>query len=103
MRGKVRMAWLLGATVALVVAYVLATEWGWLPRAQVVATGTIETPDGNTLKTRKYLRASRTAPHKMPGPGRLREEEVWELELPNGRWIECDGSDCLAAYEKAQH
>ena len=30
------MAWLLGATVALVVAYVLATQWGWLPRAQVV-------------------------------------------------------------------
>ncbi|AHB50213.1 hypothetical protein W911_11320 [Hyphomicrobium nitrativorans NL23] len=95
------MAWLLGGIVALVVAYILATQWGWLPRAQVVATGTIQTGDGTVLNTRKYLRASRKAPHKTPGPGKLLEEEVWEVELPNGRWAECEGDDCLAAYEKA--
>ena len=96
------MAWLLGGTVALVVAYILATQWGWLPRAQIVATGTITTSDGNTLNTRKYIRASRNAPHKTPGPGKLVEDEVWEVELPNGRWLECDGADCLAAVKKIE-
>ena len=102
MRKGVRLAWLFGAVVALVIAYVLATQWGWLPRARVVATGTIETTDGKILKTRKYMRASRSAPHKAPAPGRLKEEPVWEVELPNGRWMECDGEDCLATYERSR-
>lgn len=96
------MLWLLALVAVLVVGYILATEWGLLPRAQVVATGTIQTADGKTLKTRQYIRASRRTPHKAPGAGPLREEAVWEVELPNGRWIECDGADCLAAYEKMQ-
>lgn len=96
------MIWLAGIVAALIVAYVFATQWGLLPRTRVLATGTIETSDGNILKTRQYVRASRKVAHKTPGPGRLQEETVWEVELPNGRWIECEGSDCLAAYEKSR-
>lgn len=97
-----RMLWLAGITAALVAGYILATQWGLLPRARVVATGTIQTSDGKTLKTRQYIRASRNAPHKAPGPGVLTEQAVWEVELPNGRWVECEGDDCLAAYEKSR-
>ena len=96
------MLWLLGGVVALVVAYILATQWGWVPRARVIETGTLQTPDGNILKTRKYMRATRKAPHKSPAPGTLEEEAVWEVELPSGRWIECENGDCLAAYEKTE-
>lgn len=95
------MLWIVGIVFALAVGYVLATQWGLLPRARVVATGTIQTADGKILKTRQYLRTSRKVAHKTPGAGRLQEEAVWEVELPNGRWVECDGADCLATYEKA--
>lgn len=100
-KGK-RMLWLAVLAAALVVGYILATQWGLLPRARVVATGTIETADGKVLRTRQYIRASRKVPHKTPGAGTLREQAVWEVELPNGRWIECDGDDCLGTYEKTR-
>jgi hypothetical protein len=97
-RGK-RVLWILSGLIVLVVAYIAAWQWDLLPR-EVIATGTIDTRDGKTLKTRQFYRTSRAYQHKSPTPGPIRREAVWEVQLPSGRWIDCDGDDCLAAYEK---
>jgi hypothetical protein len=31
----------------------------------------------------------------------MTREAVWEVRLPDGRWIDCDGADCKGAAEKA--
>jgi hypothetical protein len=94
------MLWALGLLIAVTVAYLAAWQWDLLPR-DVIQTGTIQTPDGKTLKTRQFYRYSRKTTHKAPDPGTLERQAVWEVQLPSGRWIDCDGDDCLAAYEKA--
>jgi hypothetical protein len=93
------MWWVLALMVAAVVAYVLAWQWDLLPR-EVIATGTVTTSDGKILKTRQFLRSRRQDTYKSPAPGPLKREPVWEVQLPSGRWIDCDGEDCLAAYLK---
>lgn len=93
------MLWVLGIAVLLVVAYIAAWQWDLLPR-EVIATGTIETRDGKILKTRQFYRTSRARRTKSPAPGTLEKEAVWEVQLPSGRWIDCEGEDCLAAYER---
>ncbi|WP_139247751.1 hypothetical protein [Hyphomicrobium sp. CS1GBMeth3] len=94
-----RMVWVLGGLVVLVLAYIAAWQWDLLPR-QVIATGTVETRDGKTLKTRQYYRTSRDTTHKSPAPGPERKVAVWEVQLPSGRWVDCNGDDCLAAYDR---
>lgn len=94
------MLWIVGAALALVVATIAAWQWDLLPR-EVIATGTIETGDGKILKTRQFYRSSRVRTHKAPDPGTLKREAVWEVQLPSGRWIDCDGDDCRAAAERA--
>lgn len=95
------MVWILGFLVVAVAAYILAWQWDLLPR-EVVATGTVETRDGKILKTRQFYRTSRKYRHKSPAPGPIGKEAAWEVQLPSGRWIDCDGDDCLAAYERAR-
>jgi hypothetical protein len=94
------MLWIVAAAVAAVAAYILAWQWDLLPR-DVIATGSVTTRDGATLKTRQFYRSSRQDSYKSPAPGPLKREAVWEVQLPSGRWIDCDGADCLAAAEKA--
>lgn len=93
------MLWVLGTFVAVAAAYILAWQWDLLPR-DLISTGTIQTADGKALKTRQFYRSSRQEQYKSPAPGPLKREAVWEVQLPSGRWIDCDGADCLAAYEK---
>lgn len=101
MRKGGRMFWLVATAVAAaVVAYILAWQWDLLPR-DVIATGTITTSDGKTLKTRQFYRYSRQDTYKSP-PGPMKREAVWEVQLPSGRWVDCDGDDCLAAYERTR-
>jgi hypothetical protein len=88
---------LVATIIAGLVAYILAWQWDFLPR-DVIATGTILTPDGKALKTRHFYRASRQDAYKSPAPGPLVREAVWEVQLPSGRWVDCR-PDCLAAYE----
>jgi hypothetical protein len=92
------MVWIVGTIVAGVAAYILAWQWDLLPR-DVIATRTVQTADGKTLKIRQFYRSSRTTTHKSPDPGVLKREAIWEVQLPSGRWIDCKGSDCLAAYQ----
>ncbi len=94
------MVWALVGFVAVAAAYILAWQWDLLPR-DVIATGTIQTRDGKTLKTRQFYRSSREDAYKSPAPGPLKREAVWEVQLPSGRWIDCNGADCLAAFEKS--
>ena len=94
------MLWILGIAIALIAAYIAAWQWDLLPR-EVIATGTVETRDGKILKTRQFYRTSRHTPHKSPAPGPVKKEAAWEVQLPSGRWIDCDGDDCLAAYERS--
>jgi hypothetical protein len=100
MRKGGRVLWIVGIAVALVAAYIAAWQWDLLPR-DVIATGTIETRDGKILKIRKFYRSSRVTTHKAPDPGTLKREAAWEVQLPSGRWIDCDGDDCRAAAERA--
>lgn len=93
------MIWVLGGFILLVVAYIAAWQWDLLPR-EVIATGTIETPGGKTLKTRQFYRTTGESPYKSPAPGPTRKVAAWEVQLPSGRWVDCDGEDCLAAYER---
>lgn len=93
------MLWGLGALLAAIVAYALAWQWGFLAWG-IVSTGTVEARDGKVLETRAFYRSSRTQQHKSPAPGPPERELVWEVQLPSGRWVECDGADCLAAYER---
>lgn len=93
------MLWVLAIAVVAVAAYLVAWQWDLLPR-EVIATGTIATRDGKVLKTRQYYRSRRRDSYKSAAPGPLEREAVWEVELPSGRWIDCDGADCLAAYER---
>jgi len=94
------MFWLVGLIVAMVGAYLAAWQWDLLPR-NVIATGTVTTGDGKVLKTRQYYRTSRQDSHKSPSPGAIKSEAVWEVALPSGRWIDCDGADCRSAAERA--
>lgn len=89
-----------GLALAALAAYIAAWHWDPLPR-EVIATGTVETQDGKILKTRQFYRTSRETRHKSPAPGPLTKEAVWEVQLPDARWIACEGDDCLAAYERA--
>ncbi len=84
------MLWLLAILALAVGLVVVAWQWDYLPR-DVIATGTVELPDGRVLETRQYRRTSRQHTHKSPSPGHLVEEEVWEVRLPSGRWIDCGG------------
>ena len=94
------MFWLVGLIVVMVGATIVAWEWDLLPR-DVIATGTVTTSDGKVLKTRQYYRTLRQDAHKSPSPGALRREAVWEVELPSGRWVDCDGADCQPPAERA--
>lgn len=94
------MLWIVGVVIALVAAYIAAWQWDLLPR-EVIATGTVTTRDGKTLKTRQFYRYSRQDTHKSPVPGPLKREAVWEVQLPSGRWIDCGGADCADAAERA--
>jgi hypothetical protein len=94
------MLWIVGVVVALVVAYLAAWQWDLLPR-EVISTGTVTTSDGKVLKTRQFYRTSRQDTHKSPAPGPLTKTPAWEVQLPSGRWIDCDGEDCRAAAERA--
>lgn len=94
------MLWILGIAVVGVAAYLLAWQWDLLPR-EVIATGTVTTSDGKVLKTRQFYRSSRSYAHKSPFPGSLKREAVWEVQLPSGRWVDCDGEDCRATAERA--
>lgn len=92
--------WIVGGAVALIAVYFLAWQWGLLPR-EVMATGTVTMSDDKILKTRQFIRSSRLASHKSQTPGPLKREAVWEVQLPSGRWIDCDGEDCLGTAERA--
>lgn len=94
------MFWLVGLIVVMVAAYIAAWQWDVLPR-DVIATGTVTVGDGKVLKTRQYSRTSRQDTYKSPSPGPIRRDAVWEVELPSGRWIGCDGADCRSAAERA--
>jgi hypothetical protein len=93
------MLWALGGIVAVTVVYGLAWQWGLLSWG-IVSTGTVQARDGKVLETRAFYRSSRKQTHKSPAPGPLEKALVWEVKLPSGRWVECDGADCRAAYEK---
>jgi len=93
------MLWALGTVVLAIAAILVAWQWDLLPR-ETIATGTLRTPDGKVLKTRRYYRSSREERHKSPAPGPLQKIAVWEVQLPSGRWVDCDGEDCLTAYER---
>jgi hypothetical protein len=99
-RRRRRMFWLVGLIVVMVAAYIAAWQWDLLPR-DVIATGTVTVGDGKVLKTRQYNRTSRQDTYKSPSPGPIRRDAVWEVELPSGRWIDCDGADCRSAAERA--
>jgi hypothetical protein len=94
------MLWALGILAAITAAYILAWQWDLLPR-DVISTGTVQTADGKTLKIRQFYRSSRQEQYKSPAPGPLKRVAVWEVQLPSGRWIDCDGADCLATAENA--
>lgn len=94
------MLWIVGIGIAATIAYVAAWQWDLLPR-EVIATGTVTTSDGKVLKTRQFYRSSRTDTYKSPAPGPLTKEARWEVQLPSGRWIDCDGDDCRSAAERA--
>lgn len=95
-----RRAWVLAGVAAAVASYILAWQWDLLPR-DVIATGTIQTQGGKTLETREYYRTIQEKNYKSPAPGATKREGVWEVQLPGGRWIDCDGPDCLTAAERA--
>ncbi len=95
------MLWILGLTVVVIAGYIAAWQWDLLPR-EVISTGSIETPDGKTLKTRQYYRSTRKDAYKSPSPGPIVRQVVWEVQLPSGRWVDCDGDDCLAPYLRSQ-
>lgn len=95
------MFWIvLGSAVVLVAAYIAAWQWDLLPR-EIISTGTVTTSEGNVLNTRQFYRSSREYAHKSPAPGPLKKTPAWEVQLPSGRWIDCDGEDCRAAAERA--
>lgn len=94
------MLWVLGFSVAAIGAYIAAWQWDLLPRREV-ATGTVQLADGKVLKTRQFLRSARRQTHKSPAPGTLEQTAAWEIELPSGRWIDCDGADCKGPAERA--
>lgn len=95
------MFWIvLGSAVVLVAAYIAAWQWDLLPR-EIISTGTVTTSEGKVLNTRQFYRSSREYAHKSPAPGPLKKTPAWEVQLPSGRWIDCDGEDCRAAAERA--
>jgi hypothetical protein len=94
------MFWIVGVVIASVVAWIVAWQWDLLPR-EVISTGTVTTSDGKVLNTRQFYRSSREYAHKSPAPGPLKKTPAWEVQLPSGRWIDCDGEDCRAAAERA--
>lgn len=94
-----RRVWVLAGIAAAVAAYILAWQWDLLPR-DVIATGTIETQDGKVLETREYYRTVQEENYKSPAPAATKREAVREVQLPSGRWIDCD-PDCRTAAESA--
>ncbi len=99
MKGR-RMLWLIAVVGLGLALYIAAWQWDVIPRDDI-ATGTVELPDGTVLKTRQFYRATRKDTYKSPAPGPLEKTAVWEVQLPSGRWIDCAGDDCVAAYERA--
>lgn len=99
MKGS-RMLLIVALVVSAIGLYLIAWQWDLLPR-DVIATGTVQTQDGKILETRQFYRYSRQELYKSPAPGPMTREAVWEVRLPNGRWIDCDGADCKAAAERA--
>ncbi|HEX2843068.1 hypothetical protein [Hyphomicrobium sp.] len=95
------MLWALGLAVAVITGYILAWQWDLLPR-EVIRTGVIQATDGKTLKTRQFYRSTRQDLYKFPGAGRLKREVVWEVQLPSGRWVDCDGDDCIGPYLRSR-
>src|SRR5262245_3949308 len=100
MRRRRRAIWVLAFVAAGIAAYVAAWQWDLLPR-DVIATGTVELADGKMLKTRQFYRAIPLETGKSSVPGPSKREPAWEVELPSGRWIDCDGSDCRTPAERA--
>jgi len=94
------MLWIVGVTLAVIVATIAAWQWDLLPR-EVIATGTVTTGDGKVLKTRQFYRTTRHDTPKSPAPGPVKKTAAWEVQLPSGRWIDCDGEDCRAPAERA--
>jgi len=94
------MFWILGLAAAVIAAYIAAWQWDLLPR-NVIASDTVTTADGKVLNTRQFWRSSHQVAYKSPAPGPIKRDAVWEVQLPSGRWIDCDGDDCLAAAEQA--
>jgi len=94
------MFWIIGLGIAAVAAVIMAWQWDLLPR-EVIQTGTVTTSDGKVLKPRQYYRTTRDAAYKSPAPGPIKKTAVWEVQLPSGRWVDCDGNDCLAVAERA--
>jgi hypothetical protein len=99
MRGK-RLILIVAIAVSAVALYILAWRWDLLPR-DVITTGSVQLQDGKVLETRQFYRSSRQELYKSPAPGPLKREAAWEVRLPNGSWIDCDGADCKAAAERA--
>ena len=99
MKGK-RVILIVAVVVGAIGLYLLAWQWDLLPR-EMIATGTVQTDDGKILETRQFYRSSRQELYKSPAPGPMKREAVWEVRLPSGRRIDCDGADCKAAAERA--
>jgi hypothetical protein len=91
---------MLAVAAAVIALYIMAWQWDLLPR-EVIAEGTVTLVDGKVLKTRQFYRASRLETGKSSVPGPMKREPAWEVELPSGRWIDCDGTDCRVAAERA--
>jgi hypothetical protein len=94
------MIWVLAVASAVIAFYIVAWQWDILPR-EVIATRTVKLADGKVLKARKFYRASRLDTGKSSVPGPNNRGPAWEVELPSGRWIDCDGTDCRTAAERA--
>ena len=91
------MILIVAIAVSAVALYILAWRWDLLPR-DVITTGSVQLQDGKVLETRQFYRLEL---YKSPAPGPLKREAAWEVRLPNGSWIDCDGADCKAAAERA--
>ncbi|MGE0025246.1 MAG: hypothetical protein AB7S70_16620 [Hyphomicrobium sp.] len=94
------MLWIAGMALAVIAATIAAWQWDYLPR-EVIATGAVAMGDGKILKTRQFYRTTRHDTHKSAVPGPVKRIAAWEVQLPSGRWIDCDGDDCRAAAERA--
>jgi hypothetical protein len=101
MNGR-RMLLIVAIVIGAIGIYISAWQWGLLPR-DAIATGTVQLQNGKTMETRQFYRSSRQETYKSPAAGPMTREAVWEVRLPSGRWIDCDGADCKAAAERAMN